>query len=358
MASPGNILLVWDRAGDYHRARYVALKKAIPESKIYLADLGKGDGLYKWKLSSDNDPDFFRLSEKPVEKFDAWGRFKKFRSILKTADIDIVGLSGYGRLEYVIFLIWCWLTGKKVVLFAESWYGENAWLNALKGFFLDFTCNGFLVSGQRAKHHFEFRLGLPTENIKMGYSVVDNRHFAQESGVDREEILLCVARFSPEKNLERLISAFLQSKLSASWKLILVGGGPEKENLKRHIGDSTSIHLHEWLSYEALPLLYAQASFFILPSTFEPWGLVVNEAMAAGLPIALSKECGCAPDLVDSSNGFTFEANNQTNLEAVLDAISATNEKEREQMGNESKRKIGAFSPETWAKSFLQLAFG
>lgn len=359
MASyPGNILLIWDRAGDYHLARFQALKKMYPEGGVFLADLGSSDGIYGWKNDLNEQAGFFTLSNKPVEKRDFWGRFSRFRKLTKNLDIRTIGLAGYGRMEYLIFLVWCWLRGIKVVLFAESWYGHSGFINALKGFFLGFTCHGFLVSGKRARHHFEFRLGLPTENIKIGYSVVDNHHFEQITDVEREKILLCVARFAPEKNLEILISAFQKSVLSKTWKLILVGGGPLKDSLQKKIGGSTSISLHNWLSYEALPLIYAQASFFILPSRFEPWGLVVNEAMAAGLPVAVSESSGCAPDLVDLENGFTFDETDEGNLIAVLDAIAATTESERKKMGQRGRKKIDFFSPENWARNFIQLAFG
>lgn len=359
MASfPGNVLLIWDRAGDYHLARFRALSNLYPDGEVLLADLGSADGLYGWKHDLNERSGFHTLSDKPVEKADLFRRFSHFRKLITEKDIRIVGLSGYGRIEYLIFLVWCWFKGIRVVLFAESWYGESGFVNALKGFFLDFTCHGFLVSGKRARHHFEFRLGIPSENIKTGYSVVDNRHFDQITDVEREKILLCVARFAPEKNLEILISAFKKSDLSKTWKLILVGGGPLQDKLQELIGDFSSIHLHSWLSYEALPLIYAQASFFILPSKFEPWGLVVNEAMAANLPVAVSDACGCTPDLVGLENGFTFDENDEGNIVAVMDAIAATTESERKKMGRIGRQKIENYSPENWARNFIQLAFG
>ena len=60
--------------------------------------------------------------------------------------------------------------------------------------------------------------------------------------------------------------------------------------------------------YDELPIYYGLAGAFIHASTTEQWGLVVNEAMAAGLPVIVSERCGCAPDLVENGrNGFTFD---------------------------------------------------
>lgn len=354
---PGNILLVWDRAGDYHRARYWALVHELPTQEIHLADLGGKDGLYQWSSQGIPEDRFHRLSEKPVEQQDLFQRFSNFRKILVTKDIAVVGLAGYGRIEYLLFLVWCYVRRKKVVLFAESWYGESPILNAIKGLFLHLTSRGFLVSGQRAKNHFETRLGILAEKIKMGYSVVDNDHFAAQEEVEREKILLCVARFSPEKNLETLISTFEQSVLSQNWKLLLVGGGPLKATLENSIKHPDKVQLLDWLSYEALPLLYGQASCFILPSKFEPWGLVVNEAMAAGLPVVVSSACGCAPDLVDTSNGWIFDPEDTKDLVNTLDTIARESEKSLRQMGKNSQQKIQRFSVKNWARQFIDLAW-
>jgi 1,2-diacylglycerol 3-alpha-glucosyltransferase len=348
------ILLVWDRIGDYHAARFLALEKAIGK-KAFIADLGGKDKLYGWKNPLESHPNYFSLSELPVEKTDFWHRVKRFYKILKEKKIEAVGLAGYGRWEYRIMLLLCKYLNIKVILFAESWYGENKWVNGLKGKFLNWTCSGFLVSGQKAMTHFSEKLGLATSKIRMGYSVVDNAHFASHQNPEKENILLCVARFSEEKNLIRLVRAFQKSALSASWTLKLVGGGPQKTELEQLIGNSRNIQLSDWLSYQALPFLYGHARFFILPSTFEPWGLVVNEAMAAGLPIALSKNVGSFPDLLKNGNGFLFDAENEDSIRNCLNRINQLSRNELEEMGEKSLELVGEFTPEVWSQRFLEL---
>lgn len=351
--SNGNVLLVWDRVGDYHAARFLALEKALPGSSVFIADLGAADGLYQWKNSVANHPNYSALSSKKVEEPDLFGRFSNFRKLVVSNQIKTVGLSGYGRSEYRLMLMWCWWKSVDVVLFAESWYGSNRLLNELKGWFLRKICKGFLVSGEKAENHFHHKLKIDLSRIEKGYSVVDNAHFSSEIEVEREKILLCVARFSPEKNLENLILAFQRSELSKTWKLKIVGGGPQKGHLQSIISEDR-VELSDWLSYQALPYLYAQSSFFILPSTFEPWGLVVNEAMAAGLPIAVSTSCGCYPDLVDVRNGFIFEPNDLDSIVFVLNQIAALKPVEFELMGKRSKEIIARYRPEDWATHFMK----
>jgi glycosyltransferase involved in cell wall biosynthesis len=132
-----------------------------------------------------------------------------------------------------------------------------------------------------------------------------------------------------------------------------VGGGPQKQLITEMAGEG--IVFREWVAYENLPALYASASFFILPSIFEPWGLVVNEAMAAGLPVALSEECGCAPDLVPDP-AFRFPAKDVSLITALLQKLPSIPEEELRNIGLKNRELINAFSPEAWAEAFLRAA--
>jgi glycosyltransferase involved in cell wall biosynthesis len=348
-------LLVWDRIGDYHAVRFRTLQQLNPDSAVHLADLGGSDGIYGWNNPVSRDPHYHALSPLPVGKPDLMNRFRNFRQLVHKENIRTVGLAGYGRPEYHLFLWWCKLKGISVVLFAESWYGQNRWINALKGWYLQFLCAGFLVSGKRALHHFQGRLGI-RKPMQIGYSVVDNAHFAQNP-VPRQSppVLLCVARFAPEKNLAMLLEAFGKSRLSETWELWLVGGGPEKNLLLGKSRKLKGVLLKDWLSYSELPALYQSASAFVLPSRFEPWGLVVNEAMAAGLPLVLSDACGCVPELAGSENALIFKTDDLEDLVRCLDILEEMTAQNLSAMGEASRKRIPHFSPETWARSFAEL---
>ena len=85
-----------------------------------------------------------------------------------------------------------------------------------------------------------------------------------------------------------------------------------------------SVHLVGAQSYGDVPAYYALAGAFVHASTTEQWGLVVNEAMASGLPVLVSNRCGCAPDLVQEGvNGFTFDPCNVEELAQLMLKISA-----------------------------------
>jgi len=341
--------------GDYHRARWEALKIAVGEANCFAADLGAGDGLYKWE-NTTSSAGYIRLSDQPVEQVSPIEAFKAFKEIVKKNRITHVAIPGYGRPVYRRILIWCRLKGIRVAMFAESWYPGNRFSDLLKGWFVRWTAQAVMASGKRASVHFEKRLRYPKPQIIEGYSVVDNAHFASAKRAEKcsPKQLLCVARFAPEKNLRLLIEAYQTSTLSASWQLRIVGGGPLKSELES-LSKGHNIQLDNWLNYEQLPQMYAQASCFILPSNFEPWGLVVNEAMAAGLPIIVSDAVGALPDLLaEGENGWYFDHQSKASLVETLNRLNEVSPDQLKAMGEQSTQKISHYSPQTWASALAE----
>ena len=348
-ASP--ILLLWDRMGEYHLARWRALQKATP-AQVFAADFLVSDQMYGWKSLNVEGHYRFAVDEqgRPRSALMACVR------CIREKNIQTVCIPGYGRLSYVLLILLCWLMGRKVLLFAESWYPGHPWKDAFKGAFLRTFVHGYLVSGVRARDHFRDRLRIPEERMRMGYSVVDNAHFASIPRKPDPRTLLCVARFTPEKNLLALVEAFDGSRLpEEGWRLKLVGGGPLVDRLKNWAGSTDSGELMDWVSYQDMPQLFATATACILPSTFEPWGLVVNEAMAVGCPVLVCDQVGAAPDLITPETGWVFELHPTCDIRKALNIMAETLPEEREAMGQRGKERIQGFSCEIWAQHLLAL---
>ena len=100
------------------------------------------------------------------------------------------------------------------------------------------------------------------------------------------------------------------------------------------------VHLPGFKPYDELPVYYALANAFVHASTAEQWGLVVNEAIASGLPLIVSNRCGCVPELVNG-NGFTFDPTNEDELVTRLLEMDSLSDEERKHLGDNSYR-IGA----------------
>ncbi len=344
------ILFIWDRMGDYHRARIKQCTQLLGKENVFSADLGTGDGLYKWE-NTENNKQHIILSPTPVDQIEIKTTIQNWKQQIKEKGITHICIPGYGRKVYREMLKESKKMDLKVLMFAESWYPGKLLFDMAKSWWLKPLVDTYFVSGKRAAQHFNKRLGIPTSKIIEGYSVVDNEHFATGINVQKDiPQLLCVARFAPEKNLKMLIEAFKGSALNGKWQLKIVGGGPQKEELQQSIKDSDTIILQDWLTYAELPDLYASANCFILPSSFEPWGLVVNEAMAAGLPIILSDAIGALPDLLqEGSNGWRFQLKKESLIQ-TLNQLSATPTEELKHMGEASKNIIKDYSCNTWAE--------
>jgi glycosyltransferase involved in cell wall biosynthesis len=233
-----------------------------------------------------------------------------------------------------------------------------------------------LVGGQR---HVDYlvELGMPRECIFTGYDVVDNAYFCrraeevrgQKSEVRKkyglpENYFLASARFIEKKNLPTLIRAYAAYRQKSDargnppWDLVLLGDGPLREalnsqlstfNLHRHV------HLPGFKQYQELPVYYALARAFVHPSTTEQWGLVVNEAIACGLPVIVSERCGCVPELVQD-NGFTFDPFNEHELGSQLFRMALLSDDERMRLADASYRISANFAPEHFGEGLEQAA--
>src|ERR1035441_8598070 len=145
----------------------------------------------------------------------------------------------------------------------------------------------------------------------------------------------------------------LSSSPVVPWSLVLLGDGPLRSALNSQLS-TLNLHSHVLLpgfkQYPDLPVYYGLASAFIHASTTEQWGLVVNEAMASGLPVLVSNRCGCATDLVqEGKNGFTFDPCNVEQLAQLMAKISAFQLSSLLAFGDASRQIISNWGPERFA---------
>lgn len=192
--------------------------------------------------------------------------------------------------------------------------------------------------------------GFKEDAVFYGEDVVDNSFWA-EKGINGESFLpdkfiLSVGRQIKRKNFDTIIKSFIafhEQVPNSELELVLVGEGPERKKLEDIANGSikNKIHFLPFQSPENLRKIYHQACFFILASYSEQWGLVVNEAMATGLPVVVSKQLGCASSLVqDKKNGFIVNAYSSQDFVTVYHKINNLKEKELIQMSEKSTEII------------------
>jgi glycosyltransferase involved in cell wall biosynthesis len=212
------------------------------------------------------------------------------------------------------------------------------------------ACDRLLAIGS-ANAAFYRAMGVPEEKIFLVPYSVDNDRFMRSSELSSEECekvrarynvpigepcVLYAAKFTRRKRPGDLLAATrrLREMTEVPFTLLMVGSGELEPELRAYCEEHglENVIFAGFVNQADLPALYSATDLFVLPSQDEPWGLAVNEAMCAGLPIIVSREVGCATDLVkDGVNGFTPAAGDIEELVHALEALIANPELRRRQ---------------------------
>jgi glycosyltransferase involved in cell wall biosynthesis len=278
---------------------------------------------------------------------------------------DVVIVGGWNQPAFWRAFLWARRTRTPLVLWVESTARDARSgappLEAAKRFAVR-SAAAFLVPGRAAAGYVE-SLGVGPERIAIAPNAVDLSVFrgvVEQERSRRDEIraergldgcvFLCVSRLSPEKGVDLLARAFHQIE----GQLVLVGDGPDRERVRAAAPPSTRLLGH--VDREELPSWYAAADCFVMPSRSETWGMAMNEAAAAGLPLLASEAPGAAYDLIDEGvNGFRVPVEDVGALHAALERI-AGDPTWREQARAATLERARAFSPEAWADAVEALA--
>jgi glycosyltransferase involved in cell wall biosynthesis len=139
---------------------------------------------------------------------------------------------------------------------------------------------------------------------------------------------------------------------------VLLGDGPLRETLNTQLWNldlHQHVHLPGFKPYQELPAYYGLAKAFVHVSTSEQWGLVVNEAVASGLPLIVSNRCGCVPELMNA-NGFTFDPFDEKELAGQLLKMASLSDDERNALSDVSYTISTNFGPERFGEGLEQAA--
>jgi glycosyltransferase involved in cell wall biosynthesis len=283
--------------------------------------------------------------------------------------------NGWRAPEARAALRWAKGRGRRSVLMSTAHRGSVG-KNPVKQWLRRRLVGGFdaaLVGGIRHKEYL-MSLGMAADRIHLGYNTVDNDYFAAAAAAARRQeaklrdstglrrsYFICPCRFIPDKNLPGLFEAYERYADAAGerhrWDLVVCGNGPQAPLLARLRSGSPfadAMHVVGFQTYDKLPTYYALAGALVLASRRETWGLVINEAMASGLPVIVSDACGAAPDLVEGEvNGFVFEPGDSRSLSDFMLRMSAASPERRAEMSQSSRTRIAAWPLERFAKGLV-----
>jgi glycosyltransferase involved in cell wall biosynthesis len=287
-----------------------------------------------------------------------------------TAQRPDVLVSLYASPSFIAGLRIAWWRGWRTALWVEvtfdSWVHRRRWKETLKRMVFQ-RVEGIITAGEDGRT-FALRYGVAPERIYIARHVVDVQYFSEEaakarlnhSGVRREldlqgVVFVYVGRMWWGKGTQTLLEAYavLERELPSGVSLLMVGDGPEEAHIARMaMGQGLNVKMAGFHQRADLPRLYEASDVFVFPTLGDPYGLVVDEAMAAGLPVISSTAAGEIHErVIDGVNGYLVPPNDPVALSDAMLRL-AVDPALRKQMGARSSEMIRAFTPDSWAEAF------
>jgi glycosyltransferase involved in cell wall biosynthesis len=277
----------------------------------------------------------------------------------------VIFMLGWGSVTALLGIITCWFTRTPFFLFGDSSFPPpettlRARVRAGLLRILFGLTTGFMVSGELNARYYR-HYGAAEETFFLLPWAIDNERFVRESrlsaderaalrarfGVGNDDVLILYsAKLVPRKDPMTLLHAFERMQLRDRAVLLFLGDGILRELLEEYVrthGLHDRVRFAGFVNQKELPRHYAIADLFVLPSSYEPRGAVLNEAMACGLPVVVTDRCGSIGDIVqENTNAFVYPAGDAAALAAILDRLTG-DATLRQTMGAESRAII-----DTW----------
>ncbi|MGF1484555.1 MAG: glycosyltransferase family 4 protein [Opitutales bacterium] len=353
------MVLLWGYWGPYHYARFRGARACAGEHfSVHGLELYKKSGIYDYTtLEGYNDIEHVNVGDHEMG-FYPLSMLRVALPALKRLQPDVLFVPSYWHWSLMMNLR-ARLGGARIVMMNETHAGTER-ATGLKRAIKQQIVSRFhaaLVGGSPHQRYFA-SLGLEADRIFPGYDVIDTAFFEAEAAKVRAEAaarrealalppdyILSLGRMVEKKNLPRLTRAFTQLKQPADrpLHLVFVGSGDIETELRRLAREAglpvvdhlrakdapeprpaydpgkPAVHFYGFRQIDENPTFYALARAFVLPSLYEEWGLVVNEAMACGTPVLASETLGSAEDLVlNEQTGLKVPPEDEEALRAAL----------------------------------------
>jgi len=275
---------------------------------------------------------------------------------------------GYNYFASWQALLWARVRNIPFLLWSESHLHELRCVRPLVEFLKDeflHRCSGFVVPGWSAAEYLRAHK-IKGDVIFTAPNAVDNDLFAAEgaearknSAARRRELdlpnryFLFAGRLVREKGVFELLSAYakLDEQVRQQVGLVFAGDGASRRQLEEQAASISpgAIRFAGFAHRERLAAYYALAEVLVLPTYSDTWGLVVNEGMACGLPVILSRAAGCAVELLKENwNGLLIPPRDVVSLASAMKSLASQPEL-CATMGANSAQHIANYTPEEWS---------
>jgi len=348
----------------------------LPEIELEVVFLSENDPtLREWKVYKEEINFRYQVLPSWRQRLGKYNLLinRRVSSTVQRINPDVVMCGGYNYLASWSAASWSRSHRVPLLLWSEStaWDRRRGYppVEFLKARFLK-LCTAFIVPGKSPLNYLT-GLGIAEHRIFTAPNAVDTALFSKLADSARSNstqvrarynlpsrYFLYVGRLVRDKGIFDLLDGYsrLEPALRAAVGLVLAGTGSAHADLLERAAKISpgTIQFPGFLHREQLPEIYGLADGLIFPTHTDPWGLVVNEAMACGLPVITTSVAGCALDLVqDGWNGFVVPPGDPPKLAQAM-ATLANNPARRKEMGCRSRERIEKYSPDAWASGVLE----
>lgn len=349
-----SVAVLYLNFGPYHVARLRAVAAALAsyECKLIGVELASFEDKYPWRIDRGAEPFTWvtLFPDRTVESVSKPEQRRAICALLDGHDPAAVAPAGWSHAFFLAALGWCRRRRAVSVVCGDStahtglrgdWTPiRRPWHKELVKRFMLRGVNAAQASGNLCREYFA-SLGIPRERIVLKYDVVDNAFFSAIADAMRADadawrtrlnlppkFFFYPSRMLVVKNHLRLLAAYEKyaARAREPWGLVLLGSGPDEapvdERIRRMANPLVSRRPNEQI--EGVARYYGLASALVFPSWSETWGLIINEAEAAGLPVIVSSGCTAAEHLlVEGVNGFGFDPMDVEGLAAALGRMAS-----------------------------------
>ncbi|MFV1979665.1 MAG: glycosyltransferase family 4 protein, partial [Rhodothermia bacterium] len=371
------LCIQWPTLGPYHIARLRAAARVAEPRGMDIVGLetARKDKTYGFHSDAEGDT-FERYTVFQHEVLEDLKPAEIRRAVHRSLDElnpGAVAITSYSTTDARSCLEWCESRGKIAILMMatkaddapRSWWRERVKSILLRRY-------QAAVVGGAPQEAYLTQLGFARERIFVGYDVVDNDWIVDQTdeirlagsfdrslpGLGTETpFFLVSARMTSRKNYTGLLEAYAsyRSRVDSPWRLVALGDGPLRSEIESRIERDPieGITLAGFVPYKQLPHYYASARAFVHTAEIDQWGLVVNEAMAASLPVLVSTGAGCVTDLVrDGENGYSFSPRSPDALAKFMIEISG-DDALQSRMGRRSRQIIADWHPDRFGHALI-----
>ena len=297
-------------------------------------------------------------------------------TIVGEGKFDAVLVSGYFYASAWIAILAAKWHGVPILFTTDghslrTWATQSLWKQRFKKYIVRhiLALGEIVLAGSSGTVEYVQSLGLARERIVLVRNVVDNAWWISRAAeVDRDAVrgtwkipvpatvVLFCAKLQPWKGPQDLLEAFARANVPNSY-LVFVGDGPLRTSIEQRahvLGMSERVRILGFVNQTQLPYMYAASDLLVLPSLYEPFGFVVNEAMLCGCPAAVSDRVGAKYDLVrHGETGYVFPAGNVDALAAILCDVLVDSTK-RSRMGAAARKRMETWSPREYTDDLVR----